>query len=209
VLQTTERIPQLIASIAEQYQKHRQEHDDRVFAVAEQLQQTAQEAMATYAGRMQTQFQQSGLPMEVKVTASDPQTMYWYQGDVVKTAIKLRYWANLMRPRLWVRLRVNDLTRIAASGAEIVISFHYLGKETRGVMIASAFLNILHNGSAAVEDEEERVNGDNFRETYTIVTEGFTLTYADASRSEEKQREFRPWLEQAIAVGLAEWRKQL
>src|SRR5437867_3990376 len=119
-----------------------------------------------------------------------------------RTSLHNRSRYNPIIDRVWVRLRLIDEEKIAPD-AEIVVSLHYLGKENRGVMIATAFLDIVHTSNP--EESEDQAIERVFRETHTIVTDGFTFAYTDTDMSERRQQEFRQWLEQAITVGLAEW----
>ena len=174
--------------------------------VAKKLYEIAREEMEVFADHMRQQFQKNRLQVFAKVDTSYPEGSDWYRAQIVDTARKLGYFANLTRPRLWVRLRLIDEAKIVPN-AEIVVSLHYLGRENRGVMIATAFLDIMHTSN--VEEPEDQANERSFRETHTIVTDGFTFAYTDTDMGERRQQEFRQWLEQAMIVGLAEWQKQL
>ena len=209
VLGTRTPIAGLIDGIVAGYRKHQQQRYDQVIHIAEQLQQIAKTVMEFYSNTMQRQFQQSNLPVTVRVLLSSPQTTYWYQSDIIQTARKIGYFANLTRLRLWVRLRIQDEQQLAPLTAEIVVSFHYVGKEDRGVMIASAFLNIIHKPDSTNENVVLDMGDRDFRETYPLVSEGFVFTYTDTMQAEAREREFRAWLDRAIAAGLAEWQKQL
>ncbi len=210
VLHTRETVFELVDTIAAKYRERQQTRYDRVFDVALLLRDTAQRLFEDYAVQIQQRFQRIGIPIATRVTISNDENIYWYQSDIIDTAKDLGgYFVNLTRPRLWVRLRLKDESRITPADAEIVVSLHYLGKENRGVMIATAFLNILHVPDDAGKVEDELADTRGFRETHTIVTDGFTFAHTDTGRSEQRKREFREWLEQAVAVGLAEWQKQL
>jgi Fic family protein len=205
VLKTRAAVLNLVDSIAERYQERQQHLYDRVFdIVAKQLSNVAKDIMENYAEHMRKTFQQRNVPISVRVETSNLETSDWYKGQIVGTAKKLVYFANLTRPRLWVRLKLIDEAGIAPTNTEIVVSLHYLGRENRGVMIATAFLDIIHTASG-----EDRSSDRSFRETHTIVTDGFTFAYTDAALSSQRQKEFQNWLDQAITVGLAEWQKQL
>ncbi len=209
VLGTRAPIAGLIDGIVAGYRKHQQQRYDQVIRIAEQLQQIAKTVMEFYTNTMQMQFQQSNLPVTVRVLLSSLQTTYWYQGDIIQTARKVGYFANLTRPRLWVRLRIQDEQQLAPLTAEIVVSFHYVGKEDRGVMIASAFLNIIHKPDSTNENVVIDVGDRDFRETHPLIREGFVFTYTDTVQADAREQAFRVWLDRAIAAGLAEWQKQL
>jgi hypothetical protein len=207
VLQTKTPVLSLIDSITERYQERQRQLYDRVFnIVAKRLYEIARTDVESFADHMRQQFQKNRLQVFAKVDASYPAGSDWYRAQIVDTARKLGYFANLTRPRLWVRLRLIDEEKIVPN-AEIVVSLHYLGRENRGVMIATAFLDIIHLSNA--EELEDQATERSFRETHTIVTDGFTFAYTDTDMGERRQQEFRQWLEQAITVGLAEWQKQL
>lgn len=207
VLTTQYPVSDLIESITNRYKERQQTQYDRVFEVAKQLRDFARETLEEYAEDMRSKFRQSGLPVTVRVSTSNNQNEYWYRGEIVETAKKLQYFANLTRSKLWVRLRMED--NISPTNAEIVVSLHYLGKENRGVMIATAFLNILHPSEELSDTEIDSVSARNFRETHTIVTDGFTFAHTEIGKEAQIKQEFHTWLEQAIVVGLAEWQKQL
>lgn len=207
---TSKIVPEIIDSIAERYQLRQQAQYDRVFTVAKNLQTLTRQSLDAYSSVMQVRMRGLALPITVRVTENTDQSIYWYQADIVSVAKKLGYYANLTRPKLWVRLRLEDGGKIITTNAEIVISFHYLGRENRGIMIATAFLNLLHSGSENSEKESDTAaEGQIFRETHPLVSEGFVITYTDESRIKQKQQEFQLWLDQAIAIGLSEWERQL
>jgi Fic family protein len=211
IAQPVEAVTNIIESIAERYQKRQQARYDRVFSVARQLQSLAKQIFDEYAALMQQKLMATGVPITVRVGLNSDQTVYWYQSDIVSVAKKLGYYANLTRPRLWVRLRMEDEGQITTTNAEIVVSFHYLGKENRGIMLATAFLTILHATSEEYEADvaDDVADTQPFRETHPLVTEGFIVTHTDETRLAHLQNEFRQWLDQAIALGLAQWERQL
>src|SRR5262249_44552861 len=132
VLQTRAPVLSLIDSIAERYQERQRHLYDRVFdIVARRLYEIAREDMEMFAAQMRQQFQKNRLQISVRVDASYPEGSDWYRSQIVEVARNLGYFANLTRPRLWVRLRLIDEAKIAPN-AEIVVSLHYLGRENRG-----------------------------------------------------------------------------
>jgi prophage maintenance system killer protein len=200
----------IIDSIAERYQHRQQTHFDRIFNSARQLHELAHHVLESYAASLRERMAALSLPITGQVTINTDQSVHWYQGDIVAVAKKLGYYANLTRPRLWVRLRLADTNSLLTTTAEIVVSFHYLGRENRGVMIATAFLNLLHAETPSTTEHGEIIpESRTFRETHPLVSEGFIVTSTDQSQLEQQQREFKTWLDQAVALGLAEWERQL
>lgn len=210
ISRTGKVVVDVIDGIAERYRQRQQSQLDRVLQVANQLQMFARQLLDTFAASIEERTRSLSLPISVRVSTNSESSVFWYQGDIVAVAKKLNYYANLTRPRLWTRLRIEDSSGIIATNAEIVVSFHYLGRENRGIMIATVFLNLLHKSYPDHDEETLRVpESRSFRETHPLVNEGFILTHADIQRLEIKKREFKNWFEQAVTVGLAEWERQL
>lgn len=210
ITRSSKVVADVIDSIAERYQQRQQTPFDRVYTIAKNLQLLARQTLESYATAMQERMRGLALPITIRVEENTDQSIYWHQADIVSVAKKLGYYANLTRPRLWVRLRMEDGQDLTTTNAEIVVSFHYLGRENRGIMIATAFLNLLHAGPQNIKESGNiQAEGQVFRETHSLVTEGFIITYTDESRMKQKYQEFQMWLDQAIAIGLAEWERQL
>lgn len=212
ISRTSKVVIDVIDGIAEKYRQRQQAQYDRVLQVAHQLQAFARQLLDTFASSIEERMASLSLslPISVRVSTNNESSVFWYQSDIVTVAKKLNYYASLTRPRLWARLRVEDNSTMIATNAEIVISFHYLGRENRGIMIATVFLNLLHKSHP--DNEEESLvtpESSSFRETHPLVTDGFVLTHADIKRLDVKKREFKQWFEQAVTVGLAEWERQL
>ncbi|PDW01595.1 Fic family protein [Candidatus Viridilinea mediisalina] len=207
---TSKVVVDVIDGIAERYRQRQQAQFDRVLQVANQLQAFARQLLDTFASSIEERTTSLALPITARVSINNESSIFWYQGDIVAVAKKLNYYANLTRPRLWARLRIEDTSNIIATNAEIVVSFHYLGRENRGVMIATVFLNLLHKSYPNSEEEMSITpESRSFRETHPLIDEGFIITHADMNRLEVKKREFKQWFEQAVTVGLAEWERQL
>jgi Fic family protein len=203
-------VADIIDSIAERYRQRQQAQFDRVLTIANQFQDVTKQILDTYASSIQARMSALSLPIHVRVNVNNDQSVHWYQGDIVSVAKKMGYYANLTRPRLWVRMRMEDTNRLLTTNTEIVVSFHYFGRENRGIMIATAFLNLLHTGTSSTETSGEIIpESGAFRETHPLVLEGFIITHTDQYRLEQKQREFKAWLDQAVAIGLTQWERQL
>lgn len=129
-------------------------------------------------------------------TASAPaqsEKSHYYRYQVVETAKQLDYYANLRYYHSWVQL-VIDIERPTM----ILISFHVLGYEHRGLLACSACA--YHRD---VTDE-----GDTSVNEIQALTESpFEFSYAD--NQENLTQRYKQWLETAMVSGLEYWNKSL
>ncbi len=206
VLHVVDPLETLIDKIAVKYQERLATRTDYVFQIAHIFQHLAYETMHYYADRMKQQFNQREIPVTIGVQQNNERTAMWYTSSIVATAKQLGFFADIASPQLWVRLSIHDRTDIA-SDREIVVSLHYLGSKMSGIMNAVAFLN---STPIALESTQEGVvKQARSWSTHVIVTESFTFTHNDDPEDTQRHADFKEWLTQALAVGLATWQRQL
>ncbi len=118
---------------------------------------------------------------------------HYFRNQIVSTAKELGYWANLRNYRSWVRLVIKD-----GSQGTILVAFHGVGYEFRGVLMCSAtwFRRV------PVEDGEVETEGNT-----PLCDTAFQINYKEGV-GQAKER-FEDWLESAIARGLALWESTL
>ncbi|MBN1890004.1 MAG: Fic family protein [Thermoflexales bacterium] len=177
-------------------------------------------------------------PLVIHVSSNKAANDYWYYNEIVQTANKLDYWANLTSYRRWVRLLLWD--KFDGKMAHIVFSFHYLGKVNRGVMVCSAFIRFPESrletggneeiepqlgevysetggneeiepqlGEVYSETEADEEIEPQIRETRCICREPFYFSYQDSGRRGGLVEEFHKWASEAVSIGLAEWAQRL
>ncbi len=117
----------------------------------------------------------------------------FFRYQVIQTARDLGYFANLPEYHAWARLVLKT-----ASQAEILVSFHGLGQEYRGLLAAS----ICFFRREETETQERQV-GDVTSASDTV----FQLNYREGS--DQVRKRFREWLDQGLARGLDAWRQGL
>lgn len=119
----------------------------------------------------------------------DPRSHYFRQ-QIVAGAKTLEYFANMEAYRAWVRLVIQN-----ANQSQLLIAFHGIGHEFRGVLACCAVFF-------------QRVQTDtNDRETgpaRTLARAVFQINYREDPTSIEDR--FRAWLEECIVAGLTDWR---
>ena len=126
-------------------------------------------------------------------SAVDDGRDHYYRNQVVETAKILDYFANTQTYRAWSRLIIGSTDR-----TELLIAFHGVGHEFRGVLACSA------TWFQRMETEDGR------REPgpVTPVTDDvFQINYRESQQEAEKR--FFPWLERAILRSLELWRSNV
>lgn len=117
----------------------------------------------------------------------------FFRHQVVETAKELRYFANFEEYHSWARLVLKT-----EAHAEILISFHGLGREYLGVLATSACF--FRKGTGG-EDSSQVVD------LKPVVSEVFQLNYAEDTGLALNR--FSAWLDDAITRGLDLWRRGL
>ncbi len=122
------------------------------------------------------------------------QRSHYYRMQIVETAKALDYFANPRLYRAWARLvmRTNNQTGI------IIIAFHGIGPEFRGVLASSA----IYLQKADTDDEGERQTA-----TIPISKEVFQINYREPL--EEIEERFLVWLEESVIRGLEQWQSAI
>lgn len=118
---------------------------------------------------------------------------HYFRGQIIETAKHLDYFANTAEYRAWTRLILR-----AESQAELLISFHGIGHEFRGLIAASAsFFR-----REATEEREREV-----RDVTPLTSEIFQINYRE--HADAAGERFRYWLEEVLVKGLELWRAGL
>jgi Fic family protein len=120
----------------------------------------------------------------------------WYFGSVFNMARELHYFANLRTYGAWTRLRIWD--HDAKTWDDIVVTFHGVGREFRGLIAASAFYEQQQLGT----EDGRRVR--NVTRRHRITDDLFQVGYLEDPNLAVAR--FREWLRRALTVGLAQWR---
>lgn len=120
---------------------------------------------------------------------------HYYRMQIVETAKALDYFANPRLYRAWARLvmRTNNQT------GTIIIAFHGIGHEFRGVLACSA----MYFQRVDTDDEGER----QIAPTIPISKEVFQINYKEPL--EEIEQRFLGWLEESIVRGLEQWQSAI
>ncbi len=128
----------------------------------------------------------------ISATVGDPRS-YYHRYQIVETAKQLGYFANLRNYHTWIQLVINVET-----STTLLISFHALGHEYRGLLVCTACA--YHRDDA---EEGER----NISDIQSLADSPFQFSYADDE--ENLVERFKQWLENIILTGLEYWNKSI
>jgi Fic/DOC family len=133
-------------------------------------------------------------PQVFTITApADNSRSYYHRYQVVETAKQLNYFANLRNYHTWIQLVINVET-----STTVLISFHVLGHEYRGLLVCNACAYHRDDG----EDGERNIS-----DIQSLTDSPFQFSYAD--EEENLVERFKQWLEDVILTGLEYWNKSI
>jgi len=118
---------------------------------------------------------------------------HWFRYQIIQTARGHGYFANPGAFHCWVRLAMETDGR-----SEILISFHVIGHEFRGVLVATACYF-----RRDISDENESGAVD----VTGLTDEPFQINYRESVQEAEVR--FRRWLDEVTVTGLEMFRRSL
>ena len=122
-------------------------------------------------------------------------TFFDFSYDVDKIAEQFGYAASTGIYDEWAHLKIS----LNNEDSYILVSFHGVGKEYRGVIACLAFFFCHKKGKNASSSRPQP--------PLPLTDEEFQINYQDSA--EEVKTRFRPWLEKAMERGLALWHESL
>ena len=199
LLSESRRTQVIIASIADRLKQNRsasvQERRQQVESFATHLFEIASKRLQDVADEIRLSVQNlvdDAQVFTIPAPASDPRS-YYHRYQVVETAKQLDYFANLRNYHSWIQLVIKIETSTI-----LLLSFHRLGHEYRGILICTACA--YHRDDA---EEGER----NISDIQPLTNSLFQFSYADEESNLVNR--FKQWLEDAIITGLEYWNKSL
>jgi len=120
----------------------------------------------------------------------------WYRASQIRIAQQeFHYFANLSTYASWVRLRLNDFD--AGTRHDIVICFHGMGRQFRGLIAGVAF----YERAESREGDDRMIQA----EQQVIQEDLFQLNHRETQATAEER--FADWAEYVVAAGLAAWER--
>ncbi|NLN76748.1 MAG: Fic family protein [Armatimonadetes bacterium] len=182
-----------IARIRQRRNAAQEERQQRAFAAAQSLQDTAYEILSENAKDLSSALNDIDEQFWAVADRSTSKNNYWFKRQIALVAGELNYFADISTYGVWVRLRIME-DRMT----EIVFSFHSLGVEPTGVVAVSAFVD--HKDKT----DEGKLDVDG---PHRVCSEVFQIAYNEAEVALRER--FDKWLNDTLTIGLEQWRRQL
>jgi Fic family protein len=199
ILSETRRTQVIIASVADKLQKKQsasvREKCEKVENFAATLFAMASLRLESVAFEIKQSVENFLGDAEV-FTVTSPvgdSRSYYHRHQIVEAAKQLKYFANLRNYHSWIQLVINVETSII-----ILLSFHVLGREYRGLLVCSA---------CAYHKNNTEENEYNISEIQVLADTPFQFSYADEENNLKER--FGKWLEEVVVTGLEYWNKSL
>lgn len=116
---------------------------------------------------------------------------YWFRNEIINIAKRNEYFADTKTYRRWARIIIKNGTKF-----NIFFSFHCLGYEFSGTMCISSFAF-------------EIINDDREKETTPIPLTSDIFIYTHDDEFEKIKTRYDDWLEDALLVGLAQFKETI
>ena len=180
----------------------------QVFSLAGTLEDFTYDRLGEVRDELQQELATVAPNIEVFVdTARDQDDRdHYYRSQIIDAARELEYFANTRTYRAWIRLVIQEHRQPVElansddppSQTQILLSFHGIGQDFRGVLVASAMIF------------RRELSEDGWTQTSAstpLSTSVFQFNYRDTEESIIAR--FGPWLEDSLIVGLRRWQDQL
>lgn len=198
VAQETERVDQVLASIGEMFsrrdaelQREQESAKDR----ASQLVHLARQRLSEVATELERQMgQEANASRRVFVDIGDPASdrRNWHRAQVLEATHRFGYFAGFGDFSAWVRLCITT----ESGRGEILLSFHSVGRDYRGVIGAvMVFFRRAESGDGERQAFDVNVAGD----------ESFQVNYREPEDTMTSR--FARWLERCLVEALETWRR--
>jgi hypothetical protein len=197
-MQERARLDQVISATRDMLQRRQDalvQEWERAKRLADSLLEMARSILSDAAERLDRElgayFRWHRFTVDVEPASGD--RGYYFRRQIIETAKQLDYICNLNDYRSWARLVLRT-----ESQSEILLSFHGIGHEFRGVLAAS-----LCYFSREETDKDERELGD----IIALTNEVFQINYRENPM--EAETRFQRWLEAGLVRGVELWRSSL
>jgi len=198
VVQEGQRLDQQLAAIEQMFSKRDAAlREELVHAkdLAQQMWELGVKRLEQIASQLQESIDAPGRDRRAfvdKAAADDLELRTWHRWQIIQGARYLGYFAGLGDFTCWARLGIQT----ESGRSEILLSFHTIGHEFKGVIGASVVFFRRHESS----------EGDRHAlDVQTVSDEVFQINYKDDE--ERVAIRFSRWLERALVTALDAWRR--
>jgi len=196
VMRRTDNLRNVIRAAVERLGQRRADvaqEQKQVYTLARGLETACFDVCRNTASILSDQLRQVDTAYRATADRSVPDTSFWFKSQIVQAAKRLDYFADTLTYRTWVRLKI-----AAERQAVLVFSFHSIGTRFVGILGVSAFVEFRD-----IADTEQTVPDGPY-----LASDGFfEFSYMD-NEANLKDR-FTRWLDDALAMGLDQWRRQI
>ncbi len=191
-----QQVDQIISSARDTLSKRREvlrNEWKRANETANTLQNAAETRFDEVASKLREELSRisSGYEFFLDNEKDGGQRSHYFRYQINETAKNLGYFANTHIYHAWTRLVLRTKTQ-----AEILLSFHGMGHEYRGLLAAS----MCFFRREEVDEDKREVTPPS-----TISEEVFQINYRESPESTKSR--FQRWLEHGLVKGLEIWRK--
>ncbi len=167
----------------------------RVFDISKEIENKTATCLQNVADEIRSKIVGIDNSYQIEVDRGEGGRQHWFWNQVVNVAKTFSYFADLNTYHAWIRLKIR---KVRERQTEIVFSFHSLGTEFVGIISTTAFIEHRIWG----EDGSPTIDGPD-----PVCRETFQFFYNQ--EAPKVLARFEKWLNDAIVVGLDQWRRQL
>ncbi len=186
-VQRADRASDVVALIGKKAGERRAETHDAAASLAASLQAQALERFRAISADLEAAVGGGEFSFFADGDGGDDAKKHWFRLQVIETAGELDYFADLNAFHRWARLVLRNGER-----TEVLLSLHGVGRFNPSAVGASVCL--------FRKDDDGTMVGP-----WTMSNDLFLAESGEASA--EVEGRFRRWLEDALVVGLEEWRQ--
>ena len=198
IRQETRVLGEMLDAISDKFSGKRREADRRYRRAkdtAQALWDHASDHLSDVADQLDIRIGNSHRKAWSDYGEDDQERRWWNRLQVVKTARYFDYFANIKDYHDWTRLAID--TEMGRS--EILVSFHTIGREFRGVIAVSICFYRRQSQGTDME------TGSPIADWQAISDDIFQINFSEAAESAETR--FRRWLNPSIVQALDVWRR--
>ena len=189
------KVSETIAERARQRTAMSQEPASRVM---DRLAGIARTRLEEAAAELRRAFGKQGLTVDARVRPDEPGTREWWSWQIIKTAQREDYYADLSRARRWVSLSLK-IPELSERDTRFVVSVHAVGRAA-DLHAATAFLTWPLGAGDGY---------DSGRWHCEVVDAPRYRVGVETTNTEVAEERFRSWLEETIENGLGAWGEAL
>lgn len=197
ILSHERNIKEIVSSAADKLKSRSLKEEEKYYKsleFANKLKKIAFERLSEVSESISEQIRPINSGYFSTVGQSDANNNYYFREQIIQTANDMNgYYANTRWYREWIRMHIKEERQ-----TNFVVSFHSLGFEFSGILVASAFI------FQKETDEEGEKKNVNFS---AACREIFQFNYRE--KFEDIRKRFNEWLNDSILIALDKWRKEI